>query len=198
MMVMNIQKVAQEICEESLYNTILFEIKEKYQPIKLSYETIKTILQKDDALLQEYILINRYSELSSIHAKALSIGKNDSEQMIDVKNSINKNVQELKNLENFSVDSKGSAYEIWIGSVGIMLIFMIHNVVALFTELYTTHAEVIYSVFTVIALATYYGYNKIKRNHEVKFEQYKKLYAKTNELIHNACVNQYIKQEELY
>lgn len=197
-MVMNIQKVAQEIYEESLYNTILFEIKEKYQSMELSCETITTILQTDEALLQEYILINRYSELSSIHAKALSIGKNDSEQTIDAKNTINKNVQELKNLENFSVDSKGSAYEIWIGSVGIMLIFMIHNVVALFTELYATHSEVIYTLFGLIALATYYAYNKIKRNHELKFERYKTLYTNTNKLIHSACVNQYIKQEELY
>lgn len=197
-MVINIQKVAQQIKEESLYNTILFEIKEKYEPIELSYENIKTVLEKDESFIQEYVLINRYSELSSIHAKALDVNQNDSEQIANVKNTINKNVQELKNLENFSVDSKGSAYEIWIGSVGIMLIFMIHNVVALFTELYTTHAGVIYASFSLIGIATFYAYKKMKNNHEAKFVLYKNLYTNTNKLIKSACVNQYIQQEELY
>ncbi len=197
-MVINIQKVAQDIFEESLYNTILYDIKEKYPKYELSKETINDILEKDDSLIQEYVLINRYSELSSIHAKVLNIDSNDSIQVVNAKQTINKNVQELKNLENFSVDSKGSAYEIWIGSVGIMLIFMIHNIVALFTELYTTHSEIIYTSFVFIALATYYGYKKIKNNHENKFKMYKNLYSNTNKLIHSACVNQYIKQEELY
>lgn len=198
MMVINMQKVAQEIYEESLYNTILYEIKEKYKQIELSCESIKTILQKDESFVQEYILINRYSELSSIHAKALDIEEDDTAQVVNVKNIINKNVQELKNLENFSVDSKGSAYEIWIGSVGIMLIFMIHNIVALFTELYTTHSGIIYSSFVFIGVATYYMYRKIKRNHENKFVLYKQLYANTNKLINTACVNGYIKKEDLY
>lgn len=197
-MVINIQKVAQQIKEESLYNTILFEIKEKYESMELSYENIKAVLEKDESLIQEYVLINRYSELSSIHAKALNVKPSDCEQIANVKNTINKNVQELKNLENFSVDSKGSAYEIWIGSVGIMLIFMIHNVVALFTELYNTHTTIIYGTFTLIAIGTYYGYKKIKNNHEAKFEIYKNLYANTNKLIKSACVNQYIQPEELY
>ncbi len=62
-----------------------------------------------------------------------------------MKTDINEKVGKLKALENFSVDSTYSAYEIWIGSAGVMVIFMTHNIIALFSELYNTHGIYVYA-----------------------------------------------------
>ncbi len=194
----DIQKVALQIKEDSLYNTILFEVEEKLDCQNVTTDEIVKLLNRDAYFLQEYRNINRYSELSSIHAKQLSILNDDSQEAKTMKERINNNVQKLKDLENFSVDSTGSAYEIWIGSVGVMSIFMLHNIIALFTELYATHSGLIYTFFAVILGGTYYGYKKIKHNHEEQHCAYQELYSKTNSMIDTAFEKLLIKREELY
>lgn len=194
----DIKKVAKQIKDDSLYNTIYYEVKEKLKIDTPSYEEIEILLKDDEYFLQEYRDINRYSELSSIHANKLEILENEQNESKKLKKSINENIQKLKNLENFSVDSKGSAYEIWIGSAGVMVVFMVHNIIALFTELYNTHGTLIYAIFILVLFVTYYAYKKVKDNHEKQHVSYKKLYSFTETLINEAFKNNYIKRNELY
>lgn len=194
----DIIKVAQQIKEDVLYNTIYFEVKEHLNNSNPSYEEIEQLLKNEESFLQEYRNINRYSELSSIHAKALTFKEEENSDVKEIKEIINQNVQTLKNLENYSVDSKGSAYEIWIGSVGIMIVFMLHNVIALFTELYSTHGAIVYTLFALILYATYYGYTKMKKNHEKNHSVYKALYHKTQTMIEQALQRGDIEYYEMY
>jgi len=196
----DIQKVSKQIKDDFLYNTILFEIKEELgMNIKdPSYEQIGNILSNDKKYIQDYKDINRYSELSSIQALELEISSNDDTACKEVKSDINEKVGKLKALENFSVDSTYSAYEIWIGSAGIMVIFMTHNIIALFSELYNTHGIYVYLSFAVILGLTFWSYIKIKKNHEKQHGLYNILYEKTENIIANAFSNKYITKAELY
>lgn len=193
-------KVSKQIKDDCLYNTILFEIQEELNENKkdFSYEEIEKVLIKNKKYIQDYKDINRYSELSSIQALELKIHQDDDKNCKEMKHEINEKVGKLKALENFSVDSTYSAYEIWIGSAGVMVIFMTHNIIALFSELYNTHGTYVYLSFSLILGLTFWSYLKIKKNHEKQHSLYNKLYEKTQKIIDTAFSNQYITKEELY
>lgn len=194
----NIEKVSNQILNDGLYNTLLFEIKEKLSVQDVTPMMIETLLRAEPSLIQEYKEINRQSELSSIQVKELSIHKSDTYQITKIKKEINQNIQVLKNLENFETDSKNSAYSIWIGSVGVMVIFMAHNVIALFSELYATHNLLVYGSFALILFFTYVGYVKIKKNHDSQHEIFKKVYVRTQKMIEDGLKASNFTHDEVY
>jgi hypothetical protein len=181
----NIEKVSHQILNDALYNTLLFEIQEMLSEKNITPKMIEDLLHEDSSLIDEYKEINKHSELSSIHVKLLAIEENDEEKTANLKAEINKNIQILKNLENFETDSKESAYSIWVGSVGVMVIFIAHNFIALFSELYATHAPFVYMFYALILGFTYLGYSKMKINHDNRHLIFQKIHTSTKEMLKN-------------
>lgn len=194
----NLKKVSNQILNDSLYNTLLFEIKERLFAQEITPLTIEEFLKKEPSLLHEYKEINRQSELSSIQIRELIAKEDESLEAVQIKREINENVQILKNLENFEGDSKNSAYPIWIGSVGVMVIFMAHNIIALFSDLYTTHESTVYLFFGAVLLLTYFAYVKIKSNHDAQHAVFAKTYAKTKEMIKKGLEKKDFLPNEIY
>lgn len=194
----NIEKVSHQILNDALYNTLLFEIQERLFEKNITPKMIEKLLQEDLSLIDEYKEINRHSELSSIHVKELTIKEHDNKEATSLKAEINKNIQILKNLENFETDSKESAYSIWIGSVGVMIIFIAHNVIALFSELYTTDAALVYIFYAFILGLTYLGYVKMKINHDNRHLVFQKVHASTKEMIRNGLASSVFAYNDVY
>lgn len=194
----NLQKVTNQILNDPLYNTLLFEIKERLFAKEITPLAVEELLKKEPLLLSEYKEINRQSELSSIQIKELIVKEDDSLEVVQMKKEINENIQILKNLENFEGDSKNSAYPIWIGSVGVMIIFMAHNIIALFSDLYTTHESTVYLFFGAILLLTYFAYIKIKSNHDAQHAIFAQTYVKTKEMIENGLTKREFLEDEIY
>jgi len=194
----NVKKVAHQIKFDGMYNTVYTQVQESLNKENPTLEEIEELLNRDEYFVSEYKELNRYGELSSVHAKKLEIKDSDTSEIKELKTELNKNVQKLRNLENFEVDSKNSAYSIWIGSVGVMVIFMVHNIIALFSELYTTHGALVYTSYVIILLFSYWGYKKVKNNHERQHEKYKILHLDTRKLIQSGLENNYFTYEEMY
>lgn len=194
----NIEKVSLQILNDALYNTLLFEIQERLFEKNITPKMIEELLKEDLSLIDEYKEINRQSELSSIHVKQLQVKEYDNKEAASLKSDINKNIQILKNLENFETDSKESAYSIWIGSVGVMIIFIAHNVIALFSELYATHTPLVYLFYILILGLTYLGYVKMKINHDNQHLLYKKIYNSTKEMLQNGFASSYFVHKDVY
>ena len=192
----NIKKVAHQLKYDGMYNTILIEAQEKLKNEEPTIEEIEELITKDEYFINEYKELNRYGELSSVHAKKLDIDEDDEQK--EFKTKLNDNVQQLKNLENFEVDSKNSAYSIWIGSAGVMVIFMAHNIVALFSELYHTHGLLVYTSFAIILGITYWAYKKMKENHEAQHKRYKILHKETRAMIKEGLEKNYFTHEEFF
>ena len=192
----NIKKVAHQLKHDGMYNTILIEINEALKNEEPTIEEIEELIIKNDYYINEYKELNRYGELSSVHANKLVIDEDDEHK--EFKTKLNENVQQLKNLENFEVDSKNSAYSIWIGSAGVMVIFMAHNIVALFSELYHTHGGLVYTSFAIILGFTYWAYYKMKQNHEEQHERYKILHKETRAMIKEGLEKNYFTHEEFF
>ena len=194
----NIKKVAYQIKYDGMYNTVLNEIEEELDNDNLTVEEIELILNEKEYFISEYKELNRYGELSSVHAKNLDIKDSEDEKIKSFKTILNEKVQILRNIENFEVDSKNSAYSIWVGSVGVMVIFMAHNIIALFSELYTTHGNFVYISYAIILAFTYWAYKKAKDNHENQHLVYKDLHKETRGLIKEGLDKNYFTYDEFY
>ena len=194
----NIKKVAHQLKFDGMYNTIYIEVQEELKSEDPSVETIEELITNNEYYVNEYKELNRYGELSSVHAKELIIDENESDEIKTFKAALNDNVQQLRNLENFEVDSKNSAYSIWIGSAGVMIIFMAHNIVALFSELYHTHGGLVYGSFAIILGLTYWAYRKVKLNHEEQHKRYKLLHKETRAMIKEGLEKGYFSHEEFF
>ena len=194
----NIKKVAHQLKYDGMYNTVLIEIEEELKNEEPTIEEIEELITKNEYYINEYKELNRYGELSSVHAKKLNIDESESEEIKTFKTALNEKVQQLRNLENFEVDSKNSAYSIWIGSAGVMVVFMAHNIVALFSELYHTHGGLVYGSFAIILALTYWAYKKVKQNHEEQHERYKLLHKETRAMIKEGLEKGYFSHEEFF
>lgn len=194
----NLKKVSNQILNDGLYNTLLSEIKEKLNKQVVDASMVEQALREDDYFIKEYKEINRQSELSSIQVKTLQPKEDDDLYITDLKRKINENIQILKNLENFETDSKESAYAIWVGSIGVTVIFMAHNIFGLFSELYTTHPALVFSSYIVMSALTYYTYIKMKTNHDKQHKVFTNIYTQTKEMIDKSLKSSYIRYEEVY
>jgi len=194
----NIKKLSNQILYDGLYNTLLFEMGEELNNEKPSIEQLEELLQINPKYIAEYKEINRHSEVSSVQVKELTLKEDDSDEVKNTKSQINKNIQKLKNLESFEVDSKNSAYSIWVGSGGVMVIFMMHNIFALFTELYNTHHTLVYLSYGFVLYLTYLVYKKMKNAHEDKHSIYMEIYNKTKEMMNICLCKKAFTYDELY
>ncbi|HIP15481.1 MAG TPA: hypothetical protein EYG74_08335 [Sulfurimonas autotrophica] len=194
----NIKKVAHQLKFDGMYNTVYIEVQEELKNEDPTVKEIEKLITEKEYYIGEYKELNRYGELSSVHAKKLIIDESENKEIKEFKEKLNKNVQQLRNLENFEVDSKNSAYSIWIGSVGVMVIFMAHNIVALFSDLYNTHGTLVYTSFAIILAITYWGYRKVKQNHEDQHKKYKILHKDTRAMIQKGFTKKYFTEEEFF
>ncbi|MEA3330713.1 MAG: hypothetical protein U9Q29_03360 [Campylobacterota bacterium] len=195
----NIKKVAYQIKFDGMYNTIYNEVQEELNNQNPTLEEIESLLHNNsEYYIWEYKNLNRYGELSSVHAKELEIKEDDSQKIKEFKEDLNSKVLKLRQLENFEVDSKNSAYSIWIGSVGVMVIFMAHNIVALFSDLYNTHGTYVYISFAIILAFTYWSYAKVKQNHENQHLKYTALHTDTRAMIKEGLENSYFTYDEFF
>jgi len=194
----NLKKTSYQILNDGLYNTLLYEMSEKLENKNPTQSELEELLKISPSYIAEYKEINRHSELSSVQVKELLINDEDTQEVKKTKQDINDNVQKLKNLENFEVDSKNSAYSIWIGSAGVMVLFMAHNIIALFTELYNTHHTFVYLGYAFILYLTYIAYKKMKNSHENKHSVYKDIYSTTKAMMKTGLESKYFTYDELY
>lgn len=194
----NLTKVSNQILKDGLYNTLLSEIQDRLGTKNITATMIEKLLSEDSYFIKEYKEINTQSEQSSIQVKELIIKDKDASYVRDIKKSINENIQILKNLESFETDSKESAYAIWVGSIGVTVIFMAHNIFGLFSELYTTHPALVFSSYIVMSVFSYYTYIKMKANHDKQHKVYTQVYTTTKKMIEDSIKNSYLKYDEVY
>ena len=80
----------------------------------------------------------------------------------------------------------------------IMIIFIVHNVVALFSELYSTNSSLVYGSFGLIMLLTYFGYIKIKKNHDTKHKIFQEVYTITKKMLEDGIKSSKFTYNEAY
>jgi len=199
--VVNLEKAAFLIKTDGLFSYLYDDIVEEMGGNDLSAEEIQTAL--DDSagaqqFLDRYRQINRESEISNIQLKELVVGISDSPDCIWLKETINTNGNRLRALEKYGATAKDSAYSIWIGSLAVFLIFMIHNYFGLFTNVYHSYPSVIFGSYLLVIVWAFRFYRKTMRNHEIKHLHYKEIYSKTREYLQRGLTSGCFSEEDLF
>jgi len=180
---LDIKKVARQIKEEGLYTFIYNEMKETAGKGELSEEEVLRLLKENPKFLQDYKTLNTQSEISNIQIAYQEILDDDSPECKKIKQMININREELIRLEPYENEPDSMLYAVWVGSAVIFLIFVIHNLVVLYTFWYEKYPAVVYLSYLVVCLSGYLYYRKRIKDHLTKHTEFKKIKSKTEELI---------------
>ncbi len=192
-------KVIEDIAHNGKYDAILDVVKKTLSSDEPTLEQITELVDKDPFYITEYKDLNRWGELSSVHIHKLSIKENDSNEVKGSKEQINKNVTYLRNGEEYEVKSKNSIYMAWTGFIALPAIYVIDNMVRLFTDLYIEGNEnSVYLSFVIVIVLSVWGYLKVTKNHKNQHEKYLQTQVETHELVRVGLENNYFGFNEVY
>lgn len=182
----DLRKAAFQIKTDGLFSYIYDELQEESGGKELSEDQVRKLLKSSanaQKYLDKYRQLNRESEISNIHLKELVINELDDLGCLEIKGKINENANRLRALEKYGANAKDSAYSIWVGSLAVFVIFMIHNYFGLFTNVYDSYPMVIFGSYLLVIVWALRFYFKTMKNHDAKHQIYTSTYAETQKLI---------------
>ena len=195
----NIKKVVNEIHSDGRYDAILDIVKKDLGTDTPSVEDIEKLVLKDTYYITEYKDLNRWGELTSIHIKELEIKSSDTLQIRDLKEKINEDMRFLKNREEYEVPSKDTIYLAWTGFIALPSIYVIDNIVRLFTDLYKNNNEIsVYLSFIVVIILSAWGYKKVSSSHKELHQKYIQTQKQMRKLISLGIEKNYFTFDEIY
>lgn len=182
-MMLDLKKVAKQIKRDGLYTFIYNEMKEITGKGELSEEEVLHLLNKNPKFLQDYKTLNTQSEISNIQIAYQEILEEDTPECKKIKQMINKNREELIRLEPYENKPDSMLYAVWVGSAVIFLIFVIHNLVVLYTFWYEKYPLAVYLSYVVVSISGYLYYRKRIKDHHKNHAMFKRIEAETKSLI---------------
>lgn len=195
----NKNKVVNEILNDGKYDAILDIAKKSLGNTQPTLEQISKLVDDNPFYIAEYKDLNRWGELSSVHIRSLVINENDTQEAKSTKEEINKNVTFLRNGEEYQIPSKNGIYIAWTGFIALPAIYVIDNMVRLFTDFYINgQEETVYFSFLIVLVLSTFGYLKVKNNHTRQHERYVKTQVQTRELLRLGLEKNYFSFEEAY
>ena len=180
---LDLKKVAKQIKEDGLYTFIYNEMKEITGKGELSEEEVLHLLTKEPKFLQDYKTLNTQSEISNIQIAYQEIYDDDPPECKKLKQKINEYREELIRLEPFENKPDNMLYALWIGSAVIFLIFVIHNLVVLYTFWYEKYPAAVYASYIVVLILGYLYYRKRIQQHYLNHTKFKNIEEKVKLLI---------------
>ncbi|SNZ09442.1 hypothetical protein SAMN06265182_1527 [Persephonella hydrogeniphila] len=195
---LNLEKVARQIKEEGLYTFIYNEMKEIAGKGELSEKEVLHLLKEEPKFLQDYKTLNTQSEISNIQIAQQEIFDTDSAECKELKETINRNRKELIKLEPYESKPDSMLYAVWIGSATIFLIFVIHNLIVLYTFWYENYPLLVYTSYMVVCVLGYVYYRKRIKDHIRKYLLFKQIEKETKELIKKGIEEGYLSRSKIY
>jgi len=194
----NLKKAAELIQTDGLFTFIYNEMKELAQKEHLSTQEILTLLQEHPQFLEDYKELNTQSEISNIQLRKHEIRNDECEACKKIKSTINTNIDRLVALEAFEKPADSMIYVVWIGSLTAFLIFVVHNLVALYTFWYEHYKLWVFGVYALLIGGGYLYYKKMLRKHAAKHATFEKLRQETQAAIEEGLAKGCFTEEEIY
>ncbi len=195
----NIAKITSEIHCDGRYDAILDVAKKALNSNNPTLEDIQKLIFKDEYYIKEYKDLNRWGELTSVHIKYLEIKDTDTNEIKETKIKINTDIKFLKNREEYEVTSKNGIYAAWTVSIALPSIYIIDNIVRLFTDIYTNNNEnSVYFSFVIVLILSAWGYLKTSLNHKRLHKQYIQTQKEMRKLISLGVEQKYFTFSEVY
>lgn len=195
----NIKKVVNEITNDGRYDAILDVAKKKLGTNNPSLAEIEDLVLNDAYYISEYKDLNRWGELTSVHLKELEIKDTDSSEAVSLKKTINDDMIFIRNREEYEVPSKDIIYFSWTVFIALPSIYIIDNMVRLFTDLYKNNNEIsVYISFGIVVILSLWGYLKVSRSHKQIHAKYIQKQIEMRKFISIGIKENYFSFSEIY
>ena len=194
----NIKKVVDDIKNNGKYDAILEYLKKATNNENPSLADIEKLVKEDEYYIAEYKDLNRWAEISSVHIKALNIKESDSLKAKEVKEKINGDLNYLVLGEEYQVPSKKVIHAAWTGFVLLPAIYVIDNMVRMFTSWYITSPNLVYLTFAIVTIICLWGFYKVTKNHSRQHNQYSNKQQEIRALVAQGLEENYFTYEEVY
>jgi len=195
---LSLKKAAKLIKHDGLFTFIYNEMKEVAKRAELTEEEIVSLLKKHPNFLDDYKELNTQSEISNIQIKEQAIFSEDSSRCQELKATINQNIPKLIALEAFEKEADRMIYTVWIGSLVAFLIFVVHNLVALYTWWYEDYKFAVFASYLALIAGGFWYYKRSINKHQKKHEEYQHLYTTTKAAIEEGLKSGCFKEEDIY
>ncbi len=194
----SIKKVANDIKENGKYDAILDHLKKTLNNENPTLGEIERVINEDEYYISEYKDLNRWGEISSVHIQKLETKESDSTEAKEIKTKINKDLDYLLLGEEYQVPSKKVIHAAWTGFVLLPSIYVIDNMVRMFTTWYITHTNYVYLSFVIVTMLCLWGYHKVTQNHARQHKQYSDKQQEIRTLVKEGLDKNYFSYEEVY
>ena len=194
----NIKKVINDIQNNGKYDAILEHLKQASNNQNPSIEEIEKIINSDEYYISEYKDLNRWGEISSVHVQALEIKEGDSPQAKETKEKINASLEYLTLGEEYQIPSKKVIHAAWTGFILLPSIYVIDNMVRMFTTWYITSPNYVYLSFAIVTVLCLWGFYKVTQNHQRQHQEYTDKQKEIRALVALGLENNYFTHEEVY
>jgi hypothetical protein len=194
----SIKKVTNDIQNNGKYDAILEQVKKTLGNENPTFEEIEKLISKDKYYIAEYKDLNRWGEISSVHIQPLEIKESDCDEAKELKTKINADLEYLVLGEEYQVPSKKVIHIAWTGFVLLPAIYVIDNMVRMFTTWYITHANYVYLSFAIVTVICLWGYYKVTQNHARQHKQYTQKQQEIRALVNEGLEKNYFTYEEVY
>ena len=194
----SIKKVANDIKNNGKYDALLEHLKKTSNKEHPTQEEIETVIREDEYYITEYKDLNRWGEISSVHIQTLEIKQSDSDNAKNIKTKINEDLDYLVLGEEYQIPSKKVIHAAWTGFILLPSIYVIDNMVRMFTTWYITDANYVFLSFAIVTLLCLWGYYRVVQNHSRQHKQYIQKRDEIRELVKEGLEKDYFSYEEVY
>lgn len=151
---MNPARAARLIRDDGLFSLLFDDMKRAAAAEDLSVSQLAEMLDRGGQHLDEYLRLCRDNDLSTIDIVAPENDATDSEEISRAKASLAESLSAAKALERFALPCRHGLMAMWTGFAGVLVIFLAHNVFAIWTEAYSTAPALVYGTFFAIIALT--------------------------------------------
>ena len=190
----HLPRVALEIKNIGLYDLVLQDVQKIAGKRKLSEDEILEIINKHPEILEDYKQINVEYNLSNIHLKNIDTSTLSSDCKVKAE-QVNKNLEQLREIEKYTLDFEQSSTLVIIFSIEFFVLFSVQYFIVLLDL--KEWQWWIYSFFAMSIVAAWIYAKKEQKKYAKNSEIYYKKYDETLKLIGELEEQGCIKKDDL-
>jgi hypothetical protein len=179
-MLVDLKLVAHEIKNIGLYDFIYQNCQKVLNTQNITEEEIYSLLQTNNKILEEYKQTNLENNVSNIHFQTIPLDNLSQEKQVTAK-QINNNIQELQDLEKYTLKFEDSPTLVFIFSIEFFVLFSAQYFIVLL-GLKEWQFEIYGAFISSVIFAWIYAKKK-KELYIVNAEKFNNLYKETSLLI---------------
>ena len=126
----NLDRVSKEIQNVGLYNLVLQDVHKVAGKTKVSLDEIKNIITTNSEIMNDYLQTNVEYNVTNIHLKSINVENVDEKYKAQAQ-EVNENIEELKELEKYTLDFEQSATLVIIFSIEFFVLFSVQYFIVL-------------------------------------------------------------------